>query len=1007
MSRKRSIERSLISSKRFYRYSLVLIFSFSFTMIDAQHKTFAFNSEGDQCYMKYVTYAPNGNYSSVKRPFIFVLSDKGVSPLISFERDSLKDLPQFYNYRFIYLPNLDSKKIGCLKYLTPYITYNYSPGKENIFLYVVDPAVDTFTVELNQLENTFGQIKYVTEIKSEFDLTSSFKEDREAYYKGPANFDEQGTYYVDETSMKTDREKEENVVSKKTYFGEPSRKNYTISGAVKDKTTGETLPFANILIEGTTQGTTSNQDGYFTLRNVPTDTAVLVAKYVGYFEKKIYLTPAMPEKGFQIELIPANNLKALDVIVTKEDVVLSKENDVSVVKMTPKKLEKLPNLGEKDVMRSFQLMPGVSAANESSSGLYVRGGTPDQNLVLFDGFTVYHVDHLYGFFSAFNTNALKDVQLYKGGFQSKFGGRLSSVTEITGKEGNQKKFNIGGDISLLSFNAFVEIPIGTKFSSIITYRRSYKGFLYNKIFNKFNNDGEEEEETSSSTPGPPGGRGGFSQSEPSSYFYDLNGKFTYRPNDKDILSLSFYNGADKLDNSTSSPDFGGGSSNFSFETTDITDYGNIGSSVKWSRKWTDRLYGNTIFSYSNYYSERDRSQLRTTINANDDTTETSTGVFENNDLRDFSLKSDYELDLTNHLKVQFGGFASYYDIQYDYSDNDTAYILNKKNTGVLAGGYLQSEVEFLSGIINLQPGIRYSYYEPNKTSYYEPRFAANINATDKLHLKAATGKYYQFATKVTREDILSGNKEFWLLADGNSIPVSSANHYIAGLEYNAKKWLFSIEGYYKTLSDLTEYSLRFNTSPEGTDYQENFYSGDGYSRGVEFLVQRKSGKLNGWVSYTLGEARSQFDVYGENYIYANQDVRHEFKAVAMYNYKRFDFSATWVYASGRPYTSPSGAYTVTLLDGSEQEYFTVTSKNGLRLADYHRADISVTYKLLTGSKEDKMRKEIGSIGFSIFNIYNRKNIWYKQYTIEDGSIYETDVNYVGFTPNLTLSLKLR
>jgi len=216
------------------------------------------------------------------------------------------------------------------------------------------------------------------------------------------------------------------------------------------------------------------------------------------------------------------------------------------------------------------------------------------------------------------------------------------------------------------------------------------------------------------------------------------------------------------------------------------------------------------------------------------------------------------------------------------------------------------------------------------------------------------------------------------------------------------KYLFSVEGYYKKLNGLSEYSLRYDVSNQGVNYEENFFTGNGYSKGIEFLVQKKTGQVKGWLSYTLGEAKNQFDIYGNDYFSANQDVTHEFKAVALYNYKKWDFSATWIYATGRPYTAPSGAYTIKLLDGTTQDYFSVTSKNSLRLPDYHRMDIAANYKLFTSSK-----REIGYIGLSVFNIYNKTNTWYNQYEIIEGEVVETKINYMGFMPNLTLSLKLR
>jgi ferric enterobactin receptor len=284
-----------------------------------------------------------------------------------------------------------------------------------------------------------------------------------------------------------------------------------------------------------------------------------------------------------IDLKPRSQiLNEVKVTAYKDDVVFVKKAEVSTIKLTPLKIEQLPSIGEKDIMRSLHLMPGVSASNESSSGLYVRGGTPDQNLVLYDGFTVYHVDHLYGFFSAFNTNALKDRQLYKGGFESRFGGRISSVTEITSKDGNQKKVNFGFDVSMLSTNMFAEIPIGKKFSSFIAFRKSYQGSIYNLIFKKFNKSPVENAPDIGTGPGRK-----FSQSnEIASYFYDLNGKFTYKPTDKDVISLSIFNGIDKLDNSFASeiPSFGQFNANFSMNSVDLTKYGNVSSSLKWSRK---------------------------------------------------------------------------------------------------------------------------------------------------------------------------------------------------------------------------------------------------------------------------------------------------------------------------------------------------------------------------------------------------------------------------------------
>lgn len=776
--------------------------------------------------------------------------------------------------------------------------------------------------------------------------------------------------------------------------------DFTLSGILKDSETGESLPFANIIIKGTSKGTTTNIDGYYTLHNIPTDTSTIIASYIGYEKKEIKLSPGLPKTNLIIELVPSSLfLNEIYVTAEPEDIFQVSTNSISTVKMTPQQLNQLPNLGEQDIMRSFQLMPGISASNESSSGMYIRGGTPDQNLIVYDGFTIYQIDHLYGFYSAFNSNAIKDVQLYKGGFESRFGGRLSSVTEITGKDGNQNNFELGGSISLLNVNAFTEAPIGEKFTSIIAFRRSYEGPIYNTIFDQFT-----EDNVSSSSQF----QDRFATTV-KSYFYDFNGKFTYKPTDKDIISLSIFNGTDNLDNGyeLNTPqrllNLG---IDFSLNISDLTNYGNFGTGVKWSRRWSNKLYGNTIISYSNYYSDREFGRFGTVTNQNQ-SQNISGGFSEDNDLKDYSFKSDYQFDLSNFSQIKFGAFGTNYNIKYEYTQNDSVSIIDKNDNGELVGGYLQSQFKFFDDRLKIVTGRRLTYYSNTSKFYREPRFNANYSYSDKLKFTFAWGKYYQFANQVTRQDLSSGSKDFWVLSNGDDIPVSSSKHYILGFSYETWKYLFSVEGYHKNLSGISEYKQYVLGGPQGIRYEENFYNGNGYAKGLEFLIQKKYGRFNGWASYTLAEARNKFDIYGSEFFSANQDVTHEFKLVKIFNYKRWDFSATWVYATGRPYTAPSGAYSLNLIDGSTEDYFTTTDKNSVRLADYHRLDVALNYQLYANDYSRTNKSEIGHIGFSIFNIYDRTNTWYNQYEVIEGEIIETNINYLGFMPNITLSLSLR
>ena len=802
------------------------------------------------------------------------------------------------------------------------------------------------------------------------------------------------------------------LMYQKTYKGEATAKNILVSGKVTDIASGEAIPFASVYIPGTTRGLQTNQDGFFTFQKVPTDTTTIAISSVGYKTGFIFLTPDQPKTDIDVKIEPFSiEIEQVEVTAQKTNIMRTAEK-ISNLQVTPKKLADLPNLGERDLFRSLQLMPGVSAANESSSGLYVRGGTPDQNLILYDGFTVYHVDHLYGFYSAFNPNAVKDVQLYKGGFESKYAGRLSSVTEITGKDGNSEMITYGGDVSLLSTNLYGEFPIGRKINSLIAFRKSYRGPIYNKIFDKYNTASQM---VAIRQPMGPGGRFGNNYAATvSSYFYDLNTKISYKPGKKDILSFSLYNGTDNLDNSMKldMPDFmRDAGRNFSSDNIDLTEYGNLGSSLKWSRRWNSKFYSNSLISYSNYFSNRDRTNNRTMTDASGNVETFKMGTIENNDLRDFSFHTNFTVDLMANMQLEFGSKLTRYDIAYDFSQNDTTVYLDISSKGNLFGGYLQSRISLMKGRLKLVPGIHTTWYGVTRNFYREPRFSVVYSASDKMKLTGAWGKYYQFANRIMREDILSGSRDFWILSNNDNIPVGEATHYIIGTSYENQKYLLSAEAYYKNLQGLSEYTLRFNPGRPGPGpgggqggfkYEQNFYTGKGYATGLELLAQKLTGNLTGWASYTFAKAMNQFDVYGTDYFPASNDVTHEFKLVSIYKWKRFSFSGTMIYATGRPYTAPEGGYTVTLLDGTEKSFISAGTKNSRRLPDYNRLDLGVNYFLLSKDK----KTERGSISLSLFNVYNRLNVWYKEYQVVEDQLISIDKRFLGFTPNLCVTLKL-
>jgi hypothetical protein len=750
----------------------------------------------------------------------------------------------------------------------------------------------------------------------------------------------------------------------------------TVSGRVTDSLTGEPLPYVSISVFGQSSGSSSNADGYYTLHKVPSDTATIVYNMLGYRSLKHRLSPAQKFDRINASMVSSASLMDEVVITGHREEAFKLNQKVGMVKLTPAKIATMPQIAEKDIFRSFQLMPGVSAGNENTSGLYVRGGTPDQNLVLLDGFTVYNVDHLFGFFSAFNANAVKDVQLYKGAFEPKYGGRLSSLVEITGKEGNSKEFNTGIDLNFLSVNAFAEGPLGKKVSGLVTYRRSFKSFLYEKL--------SEKVKQKSTVSGPNRGT-----SDLVSYFDDLNAKFTYNPSANDVLSWSFYAGKDMLDNSITAA-FG--------NLEDITKWGNTGSSLKWSRKWSTQLFSTTLLSYSNYFSKRDNTRQ----GLNKENQPFKAGTSEENDLKDFSVKTDFEWNLNKANILGFGYQATHNDIIYKNFQNDTTSIIDKRTKGNTYAVYLQDRIMLFSERFSILPGIRTTFFSPTNKFYYEPRVNVDFNLTAEIKLKGSAGKYYQFAKRIIKEDIMQGSRDFWVLADGSSLlPVSTSEQLIAGLSWENKDYLLDVEVYKKKLRGLSEYTLRFQPAAGKINYAELFYQGTGNARGIDILFQKKFGKYNGWAGYTLGEVLSNFPVYSSKDFYAANDIRHEFKMVHMYKWKRIDFALTWSYLTGKAYTAPTGNYQLTLPDGTVQNYFTVSEKNGLRLPDYHRLDLAATYNYAL--------KKIGTgtIGVSLFNVYNRKNTWYNNYQISANTIIETPVNYLGLTPNISLTFKIK
>ncbi len=794
-----------------------------------------------------------------------------------------------------------------------------------------------------------------------------------------------------------------------------------IKGYVRDGETNEALPFANVLLKGTRLGAATNTDGYFVIVNAPVGKCTLQVLYIGYAIQEVEIENVKGEdKTIAIEM--ERVVYELDGITVEGKVqTVDVSENVSQVVMSPRDLHVLPNVGEVDIFRSLQLLPGISGVSDGSSGLYVRGGTPDQNLILFDGMTIYHVDHFFGMFSAFNADAIKDIRVYKGGYPAEFGGRISSVVNLTGKTGDAYNTRYGFGINLLSGNGILEIPLSDKGSFLFSARRSYtdivKSSLYNSLFDFMTGDQNSSQPTFNVGRGM--GRGGRNlamvDENPDFYFYDINTKITLNPTSKDIFTLSIYRGKDNLDQSQElgGSQFGfrggGGSSFFANEgltrlREEYTTWGNTGVSAKWSRKVHDRFYSNFMVSYSSYFSTYDRN-MGFTIDptAVDDSLNFFRGIRsaseEDNEVEDFTVRLDNEWHLTNTHDLKIGLGLSRFDSHYFATMNDSINLLGREAQATQGFLYIQDLWE-ITPVCELTAGLRGNYYGKTGSSYLEPRAAMIYYLTENIKLKGAWGQYHQFINRITNENVLEGSRDFWILADEELEP-NFAEHYIAGVSYENSGYLFDIEGYYKDLDNLVEYTRRV-VRPNVLDMSRTrgFFQGTGSAKGLEFLLQKKTGWLTGWLGYTLAKVDYDFPELSVDPFPATHDRTHEINFVGKYSIGNWDLSATWVYATGKPYTAPESQYYLELLDGNSQSYIHVSEKNTYRLAAYHRLDASISRSFYTDSNKFVL-------GFSIFNLYNNQNVWYRQYDLDTQPITVTDVKMLGVTPTVYLQVYSR
>lgn len=736
--------------------------------------------------------------------------------------------------------------------------------------------------------------------------------------------------------------------------GVPAQDTASVNGYITDSQTGETLLMANIALLEINRGTSSNTSGYYTIANIEPGTYTLVATYIGYrrFERDVTLE-AGENLRLNIEMIPEG--VELEAIVVESDTELEEQRNIGTAQVSTQLIKELPSVIEPDVFRSVQLLPGVKAASDFSSGLYVRGGSPDQTLILLDETTVYNPSHFFGFFSTFNPDAVKDVRLYKGGYPAQFGGRIGSVLTVFNKDGNRNETAGSVSLGLLASRASVEGPIRSGSWMLAIRRSTLEPVL--AVLRK-------------SVDGVPD----------SFYFYDINGKLNVDVTENDRLSLAFYSGNDNV------------SIPFQEDATINLKYGNQTVSTQWRRILSDKLFSFVTLTGSRYFNKPDFEIAGTPFERN-------------NEIFDFSVKADIEYLPNQNHTLSAGLWAGNLLLTFrDRFDNQDTF-KNRIQSQYLSA-YIQDEWR-PTELWKFNTGLRLNSFSEGNYARLEPRLSAEYRPSDNVRLQAAYGRYYQYLTLITNE-AFSGF-DLWLTTD-EGVPPAYGDQFVLG----AKTVPFSGYGldaeiYYRTMRDLFELDPFINDAA-GLDYPELFRFGEGFAYGFELFFEKQAGSLTGFIGYTYGITRRKFpgfnapildDPFRGRFFPPKYDRTHDLNITASYRLSsRWSTNAVFSYATGQAYTKPLGRTQLSGIpwDNEPRGVLTVGNVNASRLPSYHRLDLSFSR---TGSFLG-----IGDAEwqFQIINVYSRRNIWFYNYDFDENPIERNEVNLLPIIPSVSYTV---
>ncbi|GHA75241.1 TonB-dependent receptor [Pontibacter akesuensis] len=726
-----------------------------------------------------------------------------------------------------------------------------------------------------------------------------------------------------------------------------AQQRHTISGYVRDASTDENLIGAAVYDVRSGLGTSTNNYGFYSLSLPAQDSVSLTASYVGYDRKTLPLL-LTKDLSYTFALTESSSsLTTVEVVGSRQEEI-EETTRMSTISVPIEQLKAVPALlGEVDVVKALQLLPGVQSGSEGASGLYVRGGGPDQNLILLDGAPVYNATHLFGFFSVFNADALNHVELVKGGFPARYGGRLSSVLDISMKEGNMNEFQGEGSIGLIASKLTLEGPIKKDVASfIVSGRRTYIDLLARPFMKK------EE------------GVVGY-------FFHDLNAKLNYHVTPNDRLYLSFYTGMDKFYSRFENDE---PENNYHSEDRAGLDWGNNTLSLRWNRILTNRLFLNTTATYSRYQfdvgveSESERNP------PGEPASSSKYALLYLSNIRDYSIKTDFDyLPNPNHY-VRFGAQAITHQFRpgaLQMKDVDDGEVRNELEEGSSTVGneasvYVEDDVR-LTDKLKVNVGARFTgfFVEGEVYTSLEPRVSARYLLSDKLALKASYASTSQFIHLLTNSGI-GLPTDLWVPATKQIKPQRASQVAIGAAQTILDgKYEVSVEGYYKTMNGIIEYKEGSDfTSTVSNNWETKVTAGEGWAYGAEFFLQRKVGRTSGWIGYTLAWSNRQFAELnsGRKFPY-RYDRRHDVSMVIFHQLPRnWNVSGTWVYGTGNSVTLSESRYLV----GEYEVVDNYGARNGYRMRAYHRLDVA-----FSKTKEKDWGQVVNTFG--LYNAYSRQN----------------------------------